>query len=167
MKKRNKKYRPATRLVNPILEAMNRASKLTAPEKKVLTDMLDNCFDLLRRGEWDPEEFKRLADVFNLAQVLTRPGFGLLPDHIEKFSNAQDVLAALAVRRSQGKGWTCYAQELAPLSLAIEFHTIQLDFVSVGELERAAKTVVNFHEGAQSGSVGRGHIVSNLDEVAA
>lgn len=159
-KKRNKAYQgPKYNLrgANPIRVAINRAAVLTADEKSRLLDPIYDCFDQLRRGELDPVSFKHLADEFNVAEALTMPGFNLLPDHKDKFDAAQDALRAVAERRNAGGSWTCYPQEIAAIDLALEFHGIQLDYVSAGELARATKWVDDILRGAKSGSPGKGH----------
>jgi hypothetical protein len=166
-KPRNKRHVPRP-LINPLKMAMTLAGKLTDAEREELIKPVKQCFDLLRQGKWNNAQFKHIADVFNIAQALASPGFNLLNDHIDKFDTAQEVLKAIAERRGQGKGWTCYAHELAAIATGIEFHEIQLEYASAGELARATRHVDNVLKGARSGSPGKDHIHTVLvaDEVA-
>lgn len=160
-KKPRKKHKQRD-LLNPIAAASRMAGKLTDAERLMLINPVWECFAKLRQGKPAFEDFKHLVDCMNVAMALTMPGMNLLPDHRDKFSAAQDALQALGTRWGNGGSWTCYAAELEAIRTGIEYHDIQLQFASAGEVTRATQVVDNQIKGAVSGSPGKNHLHINL-----
>lgn len=169
-KPRNKKYQGPRTLIDPMATAQRRAAKLTVLEQQTLLNPVKACFAALRAGTITPDEFKHLADCFNIAQALMLPEIvagGLLPDHADKFDAAHEALRAIATRKTAGGSWTCYAQELRALETGMYFHALQLGFASANELARATQKVDNILKGARSGSASARHFYTDLSKVAA
>jgi hypothetical protein len=164
-KKPRKAYRPRP-LINTIEAATVRSMKLTDAERELLINPVWDSFAMLRRGEIDNPNFIHLGDMLNVAVALTQPGIGLLPDHVEKWHKAMDVIADIAQRRREGKSWTCHAHELATLQEAIEYHDIQLMYASAQDVCKATQKVDRNIKGARSGSPGKFHIRTALPEAA-
>ncbi|HEV2612524.1 MAG TPA: hypothetical protein VGU61_19840 [Noviherbaspirillum sp.] len=157
-KKPRKKYVKKRDLIDPIRSAIMRATKLRPFEKAMLLDPIWESFEKLKKGEWKNEDFKFMADCLNVAQALTLPGIGLLPDHMDKFDAAHHALQQLSARRNATGKWLAKGDELRTIEVGIEFHAIQIDFVSAGELAKATQRVDDILKGAVSGSPGKGHI---------
>lgn len=154
--KPRKPYRKKHKLVDNISHAAKLAGKLTPAERSLLIDPVWKCYDDLRKGSASNATLVHLRDVFNIAQLLA-VDFGLLPDHLEKFYDAQTAILAVCERRAAGGSFTCYATELAALKTGIEFHDIQLEFASAGELARATMTADRKIRGAMAGSPGKNY----------
>lgn len=167
-KKPRKPHKQRQLNCDPLRRAMIGAGKLNADEAKLLIDPVKECFDALLRGAWTNADFAHLVDCLNVAEVLAGPGFNLLPDHAHKFEAAQQALAGLAARAVATHSRTCYATELAAVTLAIEFHEIQLEFASAGEVARATLVVDRFKRGAAQGNRSKNQLHTTLpDEVTA
>lgn len=157
--KQERRNVPQRRVItNPVQHAILRAAKLTPAEVKLMVDPIKEDIQALRTGKFNNTMFKHLADSFNVAQALTEPGIGLLPDHIDKFTAVHHALDALAKRKTSHGSWVAKTDELRTIETGIEFHEIQLEYASAGELSNAALIVHRRIQGALQGNQRADHI---------
>jgi hypothetical protein len=143
--------------VNTIEVAMSRAAKLNFEEQANVMGVVNMCFDEMKKGTWRVPEWNTLADTLNVAAALASP-FNIIADHIEKFHDAMEVMGAIAERVNQGKSWTCYAEEIKTMEVAIEFFCYQIQFASKGEYFGAIDYARRKVAGAVSGSPGKADV---------
>jgi hypothetical protein len=166
-KKPRKKMNHNKRIsLDPAGYAIRLAAKLTDAERALLMNPVKECFGRLRFGGFTVTDYKHLADTFNVAQSLTMPGIGLLPDHADKFRAAHMALKDLGERYNAGRNWAARGEELRAIETGIEFHEIQLQFASAGELTRATQEVDRALKGVLSGSKSRNIFTTELREAA-
>lgn len=141
-KKRPHKRRHVLR--NPVAAAIARCQTLAPAERADLVRMARDGLDQLRRGPRADDHvtgWRTLADTISLAAEYSCMGIASDDESRAVIAAAQQAIEAVAVRHHQRGTWALYAGEVQALEDLIERYEIQMDFVSVGEMERAIDKV--------------------------
>lgn len=149
----NSAHRSAARhkrsvLFNPVAVAIGRVAVLTDAERASRVIPYHEAMHRLQFGGFGENDWRNLADCLNFGETLAKPPFNLANDHAEKFTDAQEVLAALAEQFRERRTWTARAHQLQALRDAVEMHEIQLRYAGAGELLDAERIIINRVRGA-------------------
>lgn len=139
-----KRYRPKDCAANPVALAIAGASKLNHDQRELLRGTMLAAYESLRTGTVSggrslSDCWNDLADCANVGQELMQ--YGLAPDHMITFTDAQLALRDLCTRGNAGRGWTMYPREVDILQLLTVVHGVQLDHCSVAEFRDAVNRV--------------------------
>lgn len=135
-----KKARIPRPLINTMMLATHRASKLDTQQRADLMAPAHAAALALSRGEGSPEVWQQMADVLNLSEALCELRIaGNLRGTVDE---AQAALGALMLR-IRGRGWTQYPNEIATLREAVWLYGVQICLCSAGEHLRAIEIVRN------------------------
>ena len=129
------------RILNPVAYAIEGASKL--PRDQVQRIVVGNArsFTALRAGTATCEDFDHLTQAVLMADDLRR--FRLASNHKATFATAIDALAAILTRSlartcpGSTPHYIATGPELSAIELCIRVHRVQVEEVSVREMESA------------------------------
>lgn len=141
-------------LLNPVDTAISRAATPPLAEQQRVRKACLASFDIMRQGKMTKQEWFDLAEALNLAHQLAR--MGICSNHVDTIASAMEVMMAVQKRVKAGGNWTCYAQELDAVDLALKIYEIQMNRASVNEILEAGKRHENVVKGAMAGSPGKG-----------
>ena len=139
-------------LINTMLLATHRASKLSAQQRRDLMTPARAALDALAEGHGSIHVWQQMADVLNLSEALCELRIaGNLRGTVDL---AQAALVALMERAhaQQRRGWTLYGPELSALREGVWLYGAQIELCSAGEHLRAIDIVRNRITGALAGN---------------
>jgi len=149
---RKRTHRKVWPLVNPIVHATASAAVIPAAEQEKLMARNNAAIKALQFGTFTAQHWKDLADAFNIAEACAKPPVNVANDHAGLFRDAHDVLGSLNEQFRTCGVWTPRGPQLQVLKDAMFVHSIQLQNVGQGELERAIDRIVNRVSQARAGN---------------
>ena len=129
------------------------ATKLNGEQRQALGQPASTALDGLRTATGGWPAWCNLADALNVAEQLAE--MGICSDRKTEIAAGQAALHELHTRQAERNTWTLRAAELAALQTAVEFHRIQLDHCSQGEMRAAIETVKRRVQQALAGNAPR------------
>lgn len=124
---------------DPVNATIARASLVPHSERNELTQAMHRALNALRNGTGHAGHWCNMADAMNVAERLAEAG--IANDHAAEFTAAQQALAAVHTRQSNGGSYTLTGPEIHALHTAAELHEVQLELCTQGELFEAIATV--------------------------
>lgn len=164
-RRKGKAYRPSGRpAMNPMVLAKFRASTLEPSFREELKLIGPTALAGLRDEAADrSQHWTELADCFNIAEALREQGICSDDESFRLLNEGGCAVGSIAQRFKRTLAWSITEAEEAALTAGLERFHIQLDFCSLGELDRARATVNNLvREARNGGSVGRNCVVHSL-----
>lgn len=115
------------------------ATKLNGQQRHALGTPVTAALDGLRMGTGGWPAWCNLADGMNVAEQLAHRG--ICSDRLPEILAAQAALHELHTRQATRASWTLRAAELAALHTGVDFHLIQLQHCTQGEMRDAITAV--------------------------
>ena len=165
--KPRKQYRPRPVSLDPVADAIARATVLRPEQVASLAGPVERAWLDLRTGTQPDHAWRDLADAMNVAEQLADAG--IASDRMPEILTAQEALADLAARHNSTGSWTLRSHELRRIEAALEFHGIQLDHCTQGEMADAIRAVKRKVAQAIAGNASKRasvHIVGGLGVAA-
>lgn len=143
MKKRIKKYNPKPINRNPLGYAIESVTLLKSHDDSLLKLSMinDNARVALMTGKATNSDLNTLIGMSNIVQALLDMGFG--DEYSEIATEARYSLLSILERASKIKKFVAKGDELTSINKLFELHDAQLEIVTVGEVEKAIRTVEN------------------------
>jgi hypothetical protein len=141
--KPRKKYKPKSRLVNPMAWVMEGFSPISTMSEYFinLKTVNHSAMESLVKGRCNPDEFNRLLAVHNMANVLVSMGYGSEYDDVLDDSFA--ALTALGTRAEEKGRFVGRAQEITALNTLLELHDAQLAIITIEIMDKALKVATD------------------------
>lgn len=159
----NRKPRQPRPLINTMLLATHRASKLSPQQQSELMISARAAVEALALGHGSVDVWSDMADVLNISEALCELTIaGNLRATVDE---AQSAMAVLMGRAKQGRGWTLYGPELTALRESVWLYSVQINLCSAGEHLRAIDIVRNRITGALAGNASRGAVVHDASSL--
>jgi len=141
MRKRSK-YRPRPVLLNPmgyVIESMTPVSQHESflIDVKIKTHM---ALANMTQGKAVREDVDTLIEAVNVVEALYRMGFGT--EYGDEMRNGLDALHSVGVRGAKSGRFILRSQEMKALNAIIDLHDAQLEVITLKDMERAYKLVL-------------------------
>ena len=135
--KPRKKYRPKSRLVNPMAWLLEGFSPMEQQSEYMLDLRLQNtnAMDMLTRGIAKAAHMNTLLAASNAAQALVHLGIGTEYEAVAE--NGYEALKSVGERGEQMGRFVCRGPEIGHIKALLEFHDAQLAVSTLERLERA------------------------------
>ena len=165
--KPRKQYRPRPVSLDPVADAIARATVLSPEQVASLAGPCERAWLDLRQGTGPDQAWRDLADALNVAEQLALAG--IASDRMPEILAGHEALAGLAARHRRTGSWTLRSYELRAVEAALEFHRIQLAYCTQGEMAAAIQAVQRKVGQALAGNASKRasvHIVGGLGVMA-
>ena len=141
MRKRSK-YRPKPVLQNPlgyVIESMTPVSQHESflVDVKIKTHM---ALMNMTQGKAVREDVDTLIQAVNVLEALYRMGFGT--EYGDAMRNGLDALHSVGVRGAKSNRFILRSEEMKALNTIMELHDAQLEVITLKDMERAYKLVL-------------------------
>lgn len=136
--------------------AMARVRVLAHDARADLAQLAQQALADLRSCTNSPQAWRNMVDVISLSEELSRLGICSDEETLQISADAREALGAIHDRQSHRATWALRPAEMAALGLLVERWAIQLQFVSVGELDRATRNVAARMRQALAGNAAPG-----------
>jgi len=141
MRKRSK-YKPRPVLLNPmgyVIESMTPVSQHESflIDVKIKTHM---ALANMTQGKAVREDVDTLIEAVNVVEALYRMGFGT--EYGDEMRNGLDALHSVGVRGAKSGRFILRSQEMKALNAIIDLHDAQLEAITLKDMERAYKLVL-------------------------
>lgn len=134
--------------------ALRNAALLHPRQRAAYLDPCTEAFDALRAGRAGEEAWSLIAETVHVAEELANAG--IVSDRKAVFAWALGALGAIWRRVQATSCWTLRGPEIAALQEAIDFHRIQLEHCTQGELFQASRRYGERMRQARAGNAPRG-----------
>ena len=136
-------YKPKAVLANPLAYVVESITPVAQHEGSLLTLKLKNhnALAMLAKGEAGRKELDILISALNTSEALVLMGFGT--EYRDVAKNGLDALLEVCKRGMRTDHYIMKAAEMQALNDAMELHDEQLEVVTVGELDRSQRIVLD------------------------
>lgn len=142
--------------MNAVQRAIEAASKLSPEDRDKHIRVSREAFDAFRRADRCAENWRTLADAFNLAEQMSTLGLCSDEVSITSIRQAQSTLGAVLHRHEHLGTWTLKSHEMLDLEEGLLRFRIQLQHCSLGEFIAAHKKVREITQQALAGNAAPG-----------
>lgn len=141
MRKRSK-YRPKPVLQNPLGYVLESLTPVSQHDSFLIDVKIKAHMALvnLTQGKAVREDIDMLIQSVNVAEALYRMGFGT--EYGDVMRDGLDALYSVGIRGVESGRFVLKAEEMKALNTVIELHDAQLEVITVRDMERAHKLVV-------------------------
>ena len=141
MRKRSK-YRPRPMLQNPLGYVLESMTPVSQHESFLIDVKIKTHMALMNmtQGKAVREDVDTLIEAVNVVEALYRMGFGT--DYADEMRNGLDALHSVGVRGAQSGRFILRSQEMKALNAIIDLHDAQLEAITLKDMERAYKLVL-------------------------
>lgn len=135
--KPRKKYRPKSRLVNPMAWLLEGFSPLEQQSQYMVDLRLKNAnaLDMLVRGQAAASHVNLLLGACNVTQALVHMGVGAEYDDVAY--NGRAALTSVTERGMDMQRFVCKGEEIKHIKHMMELHDAQLAVITLEKLEKA------------------------------
>ncbi|MDT8998371.1 hypothetical protein RQP53_03665 [Paucibacter sp. APW11] len=144
----------------PLGIALNQAATLLPAERALITEPMQAAFDALRAAQGDASQLAHIIDAINIGNEIARR-YQIASDHQATRDAAQAAVIALLERAQATGRWTLRGAEIAAFDDALWIFSVQLQFVSRGELATCTRVLKARARSALAGNTGPGVRVFN------
>jgi hypothetical protein len=141
MRKRSK-YRPKHVLQNPLGYVLESLTPVSQHDSFLIDVKIKAHMALvnLTQGKAVREDIDMLIQSVNVAEALYRMGFGT--EYGDVMRNGLDALHSVGVRGAKSNRFILKSEEMTALNTIMELHDAQLEVITLKDMERAYKLVV-------------------------
>lgn len=141
MRKRSK-YRPRPVLQNPVGYVIESMTPVSQHESFLIDVKIKTHMALanMTQGKAVREDVDTLIEAVNVVEALHRMGFGT--EYGDEMRNGLDALHSVGVRGAQSGRFILRSQEMKALNAIIDLHDAQLEVITLKDMERAYKLVL-------------------------
>jgi len=141
MRKRSK-YRPKHVLQNPLGYVLESLTPVSQHDSFLIDVKIKAHMALvnLTQGKAVREDIDMLIQSVNVAEALYRMGFGT--EYGDVMRNGLDALHSVGVRGAKSNRFILKSEEMKALNTIMELHDAQLEVITVKDMERAFKLVL-------------------------
>jgi hypothetical protein len=141
MRKRSK-YRPKHVLQNPLGYVLESLTPVSQHDSFLIDVKIKAHMALvnLTQGKAVREDIDMLIQSVNVAEALYRMGFGT--EYGDVMRNGLDALHSVGVRGAKSNRFILKSEEMTALNTIMELHDAQLEVITVKDMERAFKLVL-------------------------
>ena len=141
MRKRSK-YRPRPVLQNPVGYVIESMTPVSQHESFLIDVKIKTHMALanMTQGKAVREDVDTLIEAVNVVEALHRMGFGT--EYGNEMRNGLDALHSVGVRGAQSGRFILRSQEMKALNAIIDLHDAQLEVITLKDMERAYKLVL-------------------------
>ena len=137
MRKRNKKYRPKTVIVNPVHYVIATLTKIADYDEYLVTLKIKNSYAMARlvKGEAERDDMDAIIAMSNITDALCRRDVGR--DYHDLQIAGRDALVSIVDRSHRIGRYVANGAEIRALQSLLELHDAQMAEIRVGDLEKA------------------------------
>jgi hypothetical protein len=141
MRKRSK-YRPKPVLQNPLGYVLESMTPVSQHESFLVDVKIKAHMALLNltQGKAVREDIDTLIQAVNVVEALYRMGFGT--EYGDAMRNGLDALHSVGVRGAKSNRFILRSEEMKALNTIMELHDAQLEVITLKDMERAYKLVL-------------------------
>ena len=141
MRKRSK-YRPKPVLQNPLGYVIESMTPVSQHESFLIDVKIKTHMALMNmtQGKAVREDVDMLIEAVNVVEALYRMGFGT--DYGDVMRNGLEALHGVGVRGAKSGRFILRSEEMKALNTLIELHDAQLEVITLKDMERAYKLVL-------------------------
>lgn len=141
MRKRSK-YRPKPVLQNPLGYVLEGMTPVSQHESFLVDVKIKAHMALLNltQGKAVREDIDTLIQAVNVVEALYRMGFGT--EYGDAMRNGLDALHSVGVRGAKSNRFILRSEEMKALNTIMELHDAQLEVITLKDMERAYKLVL-------------------------
>jgi hypothetical protein len=141
MRKRSK-YRPRPVLQNPVGYVIEGVTPVSQHESFLIDVKIKTHMALanMTQGKAVREDVDTLIEAVNVVEALYRMGFGT--EYGDEMRNGLEALHSVGVRGAKSGQFVLKSEEMKALNTIMELHDAQLEVITLKDMERAYKIVV-------------------------
>ena len=151
-----KRYVPKPVHVNAVERAITGAAKINPAQVAQTRAALTQTFTAFGQGFDCAAHWRSMADAMNVAEQLARLGICCDASSVDRITEAQSVLTAVADRHAATGSWTLRSAERAALDDGLWMHGVQLEHCCYREYEHAVARSLRIITQALAGNVAPG-----------
>ena len=140
--RKKSKYKPRPVLLNPMGYVIESMTPVSQHESFLIDVKIKTHMALMNmtQGKAVREDVDTLIEAVNVVEALHRMGFGT--EYGDEMRNGLDALHSVGVRGAQSGRFILRSQEMKALNAIIDLHDAQLEVITLKDMERAYKLVL-------------------------
>jgi len=140
--RKKSKYRPRPMLQNPLGYVIESMTPVSQHESFLINVKIKTHMALMNmtQGKAVREDVDMLIEAVNVTEALYRLGFGT--EYGDEMRNGLDALHSVGARGAKSGRFILRSQEMKALNAIIDLHDAQLEVITLKDMERAYKLVL-------------------------